>query len=216
MNAIAERIEELPVDTPAELPWDRTRRLVLREFGPGDRADLLAMHRDPRVRAHLVDDYPLHEPLVVGLFLQRMATLYRRYEGLGIWHATMLEPRHEFAGWFNLMPMAERPGEVELGSRLLPGAWGTGVALDGCELLLDHAFGRLDLPRVWGICHPNNRNARAVLEMQGFEDLGLMPYDGQPACHYRITLEAWAVWRLQPRSARLRRVLARRHGVPAK
>ena len=41
------------------------------------------------------------------------------------------------------MPMAERPGEVEIGSRLLPLAWGGGLALEGGELLLDHAFERL-------------------------------------------------------------------------
>src|SRR5205085_12559676 len=95
----------------ADMAWGRTRRLALREFADADRDPLVAMHQDVRLRAHLVDDYPLHEPAVARLFLARMAALYRRHEGLGIWHATRLDPQPAFAGWFSLMPMAERPGE---------------------------------------------------------------------------------------------------------
>jgi len=136
-----------------------------------------------------------------------MALLYRRFEGLGIWHASLLLPQPRFAGWFNLMPMAERPGEVEIGSRLLPRAWGSGLVLEGCELLLDHAFDHLNLPHVWGICHRDNRRARAVLALQGFDDLGESLYDGALACHHRIAASGWAAWRSKPRSARLRHVL---------
>lgn len=193
-----------------ELGWARTRRLALREFGPGDHEALLAMHREPRLRTHLVDDYPMHESAVVRLFLERMAQLYRRHEGLGIWHATLLEPQPVFAGWFNLMPMAERPGEVEIGSRLLPLAWGSGLAIEGGELLLAHAFERLGLAQVWGICHPGNRSAQAVLAALGFEALGVMRYDGRDANHYRIELNAWRGLRNTPRGIRLRRALRAR------
>jgi RimJ/RimL family protein N-acetyltransferase len=192
------------------MDWARSRRLALREFEPRDHDALLQMHRDPRLREHLVDDYPLHESAVVRLFLERIAQLYRRHEGLGIWHATLLGPEPAFAGWFNLMPMAERPGEVELGSRLLPQAWGSGLALEGCEMLLAHAFDRLALARVWGICHPANRSARAVLAALGFESLGVMPYDGREACHHRIDLNAWAGLRNTPAGTRLRRALRSR------
>ena len=192
---------------PREMDWARTRRLALREFGPGDHDALLAMHREPRLRTHLVDDYPMHESAVVRLFLARLAQLYRRHEGLGIRHATLIEPQPVFAGWFNLMPMADRPGEVELGSRLLPLAWGSGLALEGGELLLAHAFERLGLGHVWGVCHPGNRSAQAVLAALGFGALGAMRYDGREAAHYRIDLNAWRAVRNTPRGIRLRRAL---------
>jgi len=192
---------------PPPLPWARTPRLSLREFGADDLDALQAMHRDVRLRALLVDDYPLHDRAVARLFLDRMAALYRRYEGLGIWHATRHEPKDRFVGWFNLMPMAERPGEVEIGSRLLPLAWGGGLALEGGELMLDHAFERLHLPRVWGICHPDNRSARAVLAALGFEPQGLMRYDGREAWHALIDLNAWHRARNTPRATRMRRAL---------
>ncbi len=206
-SASASASAPTPVSAPAALGWARTRRLALREFGEHDHAALLAMHRDPRLRTHLVDDYPLHVGAVVRLFLQRLAQIYRRHEGLGIWHATALEPSPAFAGWFNLMPMAERPGEVEIGSRLLPAMWGGGLALEGGEMLLDHAFDDLGLARVWGVCHPGNRSALAVLAALGFEAVGRMPYDGCDASHHRIDMNAWRAVRNIPRGTRLRRAL---------
>ena len=189
------------------LAWAHTRRIALREFASHDRDALVTMHREPRLRAHLVDDYPLHEPAVARLFLERIAALYRRHEGLGIWHATRLDPQHAFAGWFSLMPMAERPGEVEIGSRLVPLAWGHGLALEGGELLLTHAFERLGLTHVWGLCHPHNRSAQGVLAALGFAPLGVMPYDGQAASHHRIDLNAWRAACNTPPGVRMRRAL---------
>lgn len=206
-NALERPPGSVPSAPAPRLPWARSRRLALREFAAADHEALLAMHQEPRLRAHLVDDYPLHVGAVVRLFLQRLAGIYREHEGLGIWHASLLEPEPSFAGWFNLMPMAERPGEVEIGSRLLPHAWGSGLALEGGELLLDHAFDDLGLPRVWGICHPVNRSAQAVMAALGFEPLGLLPYDGSMASHHRIDMNAWRALRNIPRGTRLRRAL---------
>ena len=191
-------------------PWTRSRRLALREFVPGDRDALVAMHREARLRAQLVDDFPLHEPAVARLFLDRIAPLYRRHEGLGIWHASRLDPQPAFAGWFSLMPMPGRERAVEIGSRLLPSAWGHGVALEGGELLLGHAFERLALPQVWGVCHPENRPAQAVLGALGFEPLGVRPYEGQAASHWRIDLNGWRTACNTPRGTRLRRALRSR------
>jgi RimJ/RimL family protein N-acetyltransferase len=187
--------------------WGRTRRLALREFRASDLDDLVQMHHEPRLRTHLVDDYPLHRRDVAQIFLQRMPQVYRRHEGLGIWHTTVLEPQAAFAGWFNLMPMAEQPGEVEIGARLLPLAWGGGLALEGGDLLLEQAFDRLGLDRVWGICHPGNRSARAVLAALGFTPLGLRPYDGGVGRFHRIELNAWRAARNTPPGTRMRQAL---------
>jgi RimJ/RimL family protein N-acetyltransferase len=195
--------------------WGRSRRLALDEFGPDDAPALVEMHRDPRLRAHLVDDAPLDRPPVARAFVERMAVWYRRHEGLGIWRASLRGPSSAFVGWFSLMPMTGRPGEVEIGSRLLPVHWGGGLAVEGGERLLDHAFDDLALPRVWGICHPDNRAARAVLGALGFEAVGLQPYDGTAASHYCIGLNAWRALRNLPRATRLRRTLRRAQSTPS-
>ena len=194
----------------ATLPWGRSRRIALREFRAGDQAAILAMHGDARLRALLVDDYPLDDPLVARVFLERMAAIYRRHEGLGIWHASLIGSHPTFAGWFNLMPMAEQPGEVEIGSRLLPQVWGGGLAIEGGEMLLAHAFDDLGLDRVWGTCHPDNRSAVVVLHALGFEPLGVMPYDGRQASYFRIELNAWRALRNTAGGTRIRRALLAR------
>lgn len=190
-------------------------RLRLREFVPADAAALVRMHREPRVRERLLDDYPLEQPAVAHLFIERLAALYRRHPGLGIWHAErrivaapadvaearaavaagdvpaallawVLRERWAFCGWFNLMPMPDASGRTEIGCRLLPEAWGTGLALEGAQALLQHAFGPLALPEVWGVCDPAHRPVHAVLLSLGFVAAGVRDYGGQAAAMFRI------------------------------
>jgi len=196
---------------PPPLAWARSRRIALREIGPGDRDTIVEMHRDARMREHLgVDDFPLDDPRVADVFVERIAPFYRAHEGLGIWHATLIGPNPHFAGWFNLMPMTDRPGQVEIGSRLLPSAWGSGLAIEGCEMLLAHAFDDLGLDTVWGVCQATNRSAAVVLHALGFQALGAQPYCGHPADHFRIDLNSWRVARNTPSGTRIRRALRAR------
>jgi RimJ/RimL family protein N-acetyltransferase len=217
-------------------PWLVMPRLRLREFAPCDREALVRMHREPRVRALLVDDAPLERYDVAALLIERLQTLYRSHEGLGIWHAERrLEPpsaqqlaewaqqhdlspallqsladaRHEFIGWFNLMPMPQRAGEVELGARLLPAAWGSGLAMEGGEHLLRHAFESLLRPRVWAVCDPRHEAVRCVLFALGFEDQGVRDYEGARARHYVLEVARWERVMRHPRRERLRAALAR-------
>lgn len=178
-----------------------TPRLVLREFGPGDEAALQHMHQDARLRAHLIDDAPMHQPATAALFVRRIGEVYRQHPGLGIWHARVPTgtggPDDGFVGWFSLMPLAGHPGEVELGSRLLPAHWGSGLALEGGEALLRHAFERLRLARVWGLCDAANRGARLALAALGFGPGAMAPCPGGQALHHQVD------------AVRFRRALAR-------
>ncbi len=220
-------------------PWLATERLRLREFSLADRYALVEMHKDPRVRALLVDDHPLDQHTVVHELIVRLQTLYRQHEGLGIWCAErmvaaldvdelarpgmreevsktlspsalarLLQPRPRFAGWFNLMPMTRQPKEVELGSRLLPEVWGTGLALEGGELLLAHAFNTLGRDRVWAVGHIAHRSVRYCVIALGFEDRGVRDYEGGPAQHYVIDADRWRQWQTLPRKDRQRRAVA--------
>jgi RimJ/RimL family protein N-acetyltransferase len=194
-------------DDERPLPWSRGKRLILREFRPGDVETLAAMHRDPRLRALLIDDFPLQLNRIAAAFIERMAARYRLHEGLGIWHASVRAPRGAFVGWFSLMPMPGRTGEVEIGARLLPSAWGSGLAQEGAELLLDHAADDLCLASIWGVCHPDNRSAAALLAAMGFSPLGLMAHEGGVASHHRIDLNDWRDVRNTPAVTRRRRSL---------
>lgn len=197
-------------DTPNPAFSLSTQRLLLREFVDGDAADVMALHSEPRLREHLVDDHPLHEPASAALFIERIQRFYRLHPGLGIWHTSVLRSSDapSFAGWFSLMPLAAQPGEVELGSRLQPAQWGHGVALDGGEALLDHAFDELGLHRVWGLCHPRNRGARLCLAALGFEPKTMVPYEGGMALQHCLDATRWPHVRRLPRRNRLQRAAA--------
>lgn len=201
----------------------RCDRLLLREFGPADAGDIRALHADPRVRALLPDEQPLHEPRWAEAFAACLGDFYRRHPGLGIWRCDVpAGGAEQFAGWFSLMPVQASPGtaafglqagDAELGSRLTPAHWGSGLALSGGEVLLRHAFETLRLATVWGICHPHNRAARGCLAALGFTPRSRAPYEGQLSDYHALDAATWSQVQTLSRRDRLRR--HRRAAVPS-
>ena len=188
----------------------RCEKLSLREFTPSDAEDIRTLHADPRVRKLLPDVQPLQESAWAGHFASCLGGFYRRNPGLGIWRCAV--PRDgldRFAGWFSLMPLQAspgtatldiQPGDVELGSRLVPAHWGSGLSISGGEVLLRHAFGMLQRRRVWGICHPDNHSAAACLRALGFTPSGRARYEGQVSDFHQLDAATWAcVGTLTPR-----------------
>jgi RimJ/RimL family protein N-acetyltransferase len=211
-------------------------RLSLREFEQRDRDAIVSMHADVRVRELLVDDFPLDDPRVAHAFIERMQAYYRANPGLGIWcaerwvaalsdedlanpevRASLSEdalamfstPVPCFVGWFNLMRVTDLPQEVEIGCRLIPEVWGSGLVHDGGERLLDKAFLELGLPRVWGICHPQHRSVRHVLRTLGFRHDGDRPCSGVQASWFVIDQDLWMRARAMSRRQRMRAGLER-------
>ena len=219
---------------PPPGPWQASPRLRLREFAAHDVADVARMHRDPRVRALLVDDLALDDESIAARFIGGMRAFYRQHEGTGIWCAEravppdaesvaearqafdegeigaellgLVEaPTWQFIGWFSLVHLADRPDELEIGARLMPEAWGGTLALDGGEWLLRRAFAELGRARAFGHCDPANRSAVHCLRVLGFEDVGTAAYNGQQAARFALARGDWLAWHAQPRRERLRR-----------
>ncbi|QTD45517.1 GNAT family N-acetyltransferase [Ottowia testudinis] len=226
----------MPAAPPiAPAPWAASARLRLREFSAHDVDDLVRMHRDPRVRAQLVDDLPLDDAATASRFVAGLQQFYRRHEGQGIWcaeravppdadslaearaaHAAgeigdqllalVAAPEWRFAGWFSLVHVKDDPAEIEIGARLQPDAWGGALALDGGEWLLARAFAEPRRARVFGYCDPANRSAAHCLRVLGFSGLGLAPYNGQQAARFMLARAHWRHWHALPRRERLRRL----------
>jgi RimJ/RimL family protein N-acetyltransferase len=192
----------------------RSDKLLLREFVAADATDIQGLHADPRVRALLPDEQPLHEVRWAWDFARCLGSFYRRHPGLGIWRCDVpLAGAEQFAGWFSLMPLqaspdtaafGARPGDAELGSRLRPEHWGSGLSLSGGEVLLRHAFETLALDTVWGICHPDNRGARVCLEALGFTPRSRARYEGQLSDYHALDATTWSAVRNLSRRDRLR------------
>ena len=221
-------------DSVLPAPPSTSGRLRLRCFTPDDRDALVRMHRDPRVRALLIDDMAFDDARFTALFLERLQPFYAAHPGLGIWAtehwvsslsvddpdyddavaclspqalARALQPRPHFVGWFNLMPMPEQPDEVELGCRLVPEVWGGGLAMEGGSLLLDHAFGTLARERVWAVCHPGHGSVHLRLRMLGFEHDGERAYGGVRSSFFKVERAAWQLARELPLAQRRRQAM---------
>jgi RimJ/RimL family protein N-acetyltransferase len=87
-------------------------------------------------------------------------------------------------GWFQVQPSADAPGEIELGYRLRPDAWGKGYATEGAEVLLADALARPGVRRVYAHALLSNTASLRVLEKIGMVYAGPWAYRGLPGAEY--------------------------------
>lgn len=164
----------------------RTRRMVLRDLRPGDVFDLQYLGRHARVSEALLDA-PVDDIASAAALIETSARVRLARPGLGVWRA---DDAHGFLGFFSLMAELD-PDEVEIGTRLLPRAWGRGYALEGGEALCRHAFETLGLGALVGMCHPANRSVPPLLARLGFRPDGHAQQFGRPALRMRLERTEW-------------------------
>lgn len=164
----------------------RTRRMTLRHLRPGDVFDLQYLGRNARVAAALLDA-PVDDIASAAALVATAARVRQLRPGLGIWRA---DDARGFLGFFSLMAELD-PGEVEIGTRLLPRAWGRGYALEGGEALCGHAFDTLGLTALVGMCDPANRSVPPLLARLGFRRDGHAEQFGRPALRMRLDRGDW-------------------------
>ncbi|MBJ6981805.1 MULTISPECIES: GNAT family N-acetyltransferase [unclassified Luteimonas] len=172
-------------DHPGE-PFLQTRRMALRGLRHGDVFDLQRLGRDARV-THALLDAPVDDIASACALVDTANRIYRERPGLGIWRA---DDARGFLGFFSLMAELA-PGEVEIGTRLLPRAWGRGYALEGGAALCEHAFATLGLPALVGLCDPANRSVPPLLMRLGFMPAGEVEQRGRRALRLRLAREDW-------------------------
>lgn len=164
----------------------QTRRMRLRGLRHADVFDLQRLGRDERVSRALLDA-PVDDIASACALVETAHRIYREKPGLGLWRA---DDAQGFLGFFSLMSEFDG-GEVEIGTRLVPRAWGRGYALEGGAALCGHAFGTLGLPALVGLCHPANRSVPPLLARLGFSPDGSTEQFGRPALRMRLAREAW-------------------------
>ncbi len=173
-------------DFPAR-PFLSTRRLRLRELCLADIPSLTAMNADPDVARSLVEPCPIDYFGVAKIIFHANACYLTR-PGLGVWHASDHDGR--FVGVFSLMPI-EGSDDVEIGTRLSPWTWGRLYPIEGGRALCAHAFGTVGLPRLLGLCHPDNIAVPAILRRLGFAADGETLHFGNRALRFVLTGEDW-------------------------
>lgn len=115
---------------------------------------------------------------------QRLKERSDPHRGLGYWLG-----RYDgvFAGWWGLGACTWDRSTANLGYRLSPAFWKRGLATEGSEALLRHAFETVDLASVWASTTPGNSASRRVLSKLSMAYAGVEYGQDQ----YRLTAAEW-------------------------
>ena len=150
-----------------------TPRLTLRPCTPDDRADFIALERDPKVMRFLNGGLPTpDEGALDGPYLTPRGTEPH------LWTARRSDSS-AFVGWFCLWP--EGDGLAELGYRLRRQDWGQGLATEGAAALVTWGFSGGGYARIGAGTMAVNLASRRVMEKIGMTfQRSFHPQEGDP------------------------------------
>ena len=125
-------------------------------------------------------------PDEVAAALKRILNYGRVNYGLGIFRAARRgagaspvgRDDGAFIGW-GCLKYTPPTCDVEVGYRLLPGAWGHGYATEIATSLVRYGFETLTLDRIIGVTHPGNAASQRVLLKSGLAEAGWGRYYGK-------------------------------------
>jgi len=150
-----------------------TERLLLRNITLDDKEELLKLYSDPTVQKYT------GEPVVESIeeiesAIRTRIKDYAKY-GYGRW-ATILKNGMQFIGWAGLAYLPEFD-EIDLGYRFLPEYWGTGIATEASQAILNYGFDKLELKKIVAIALKENKASIRVMEKVGMEFEKIAPYE---------------------------------------
>jgi len=157
-------------------------RVHLRRWRPADLDPFAAMNAMPEVMRHFVAPLSRVES---DNSADRIAEHHARL-GYGWW--VLGTPGLEFAGFVGLAEIPfDLPGlsapQIQVGWRLLPGAWGQGYASEAAALCLAHAKASLGVPRVLSFTTFGNVKSMAVMRRIGMREIGQFEHPRVPLGH---------------------------------
>jgi [ribosomal protein S5]-alanine N-acetyltransferase len=147
---------------PAEgrlAPALSTSRAVLLPFAARDRAELLALFRDPEVRRYLLDDAVVSPEWIDAEI--RASDARFASSGAGLW-AVRVPPDPTIAGFAGFREFFEPP-ELQLLYGLRPEHWGRGVATEVARGVCEHAFQVLGFAQIAAATDLANHASTRVL-----------------------------------------------------
>jgi RimJ/RimL family protein N-acetyltransferase len=150
-----------------------TERLLLRRWRPADRDPFAAMNADPEVMRYIGDGHPMTRAQSDG-HVDAIEAHWDQH-GFGLWCAALTGDPDTCVGFVGLAIPAFLPAvlpAVEVGWRLARPAWGQGLATEGAQAALDHAFGPLELRSVVSLIDPGNDRSIGVAHKLGMRREG--------------------------------------------
>lgn len=140
-----------------------TARLTLRPFTADDLPDFVALHADP----HSMVDYGRPDTAAqaeakLALYLKCQAR-----HGLSRMHVSDDQGFIGYVGVFRHDTHTPIGPHSEIGWRLLPRAWGQGLATEAARAALTHAFAQTGLTQVLAYTAPDNLRSQSVMTRLG-------------------------------------------------
>ena len=143
----------------------QTDRLLLRRWRDADREPFARMNADPRVMEH----FPASMTRVESdAMIDRIEARFAA-RGYSLW-AAELRASGEFIGFIGLSVPAFQARFtpcVEIGWRLDAGYWGRGLATEGAQAVVRHAFAVVGLNELVSFTTEANLRSRRVMEKLG-------------------------------------------------
>jgi len=146
-------------------PWFplQTPRLTLREFRDADLDDIHAYASMPEVSRFMAwgPNTPEDSRAFLDRALGQQSDWPRRHVGLAI------ERDARVIGSIRLDLQGDENSEADLGYTLAQDQWRQGLATEAAMAVLEVAFGKLGLHRVWATCDVENVGSFGVMEKLG-------------------------------------------------
>ena len=191
MADTSRRWESLPILT--------TERLVLRPVTVDDLPLMIELNNDPVVMA-LVRGRAVTAQETADEWRHRLERQSDPARGLGYWAGF---EGSALVGWWSASSFEGRPEMSGVGYRLTAASWGRGLATEGARVMVDQAFARPEIDRVFASTMAANASSRRVLEKLGMAHTASWAARGKDEVPgrldgevgYELTREAWAARR---------------------
>lgn len=167
-------------------PTLETERLILRPYGPDDRAAFVALFTDAEVMRH-VDRGVLTVEEAVALFGRVFTHVYPALS-FDVW-GVFVEEGGAYAGHAELKPRRDssaREGDLEVVYLLGRDFWGRGLATELASAVVAHALRAHALARVCATVAPENAASIRVLEKVGMNYSGEFEDEGGRTLVYAV------------------------------
>jgi len=148
-----------------------TQRLLLRDFVPGDLADIHAYGREPEVVRYM--DWGPNTEAQTADFLKRKLAAQRALPRAEYELAVVLKETGRVIGGIGLRLSRPAHRAGDMGYVFNPQHWGRGYCTEAAAAIIAFGLGELGLHRIYAICDPDNRASARVMEKIG------MTYEGR-------------------------------------
>ncbi len=164
------------------VPVLETPRLRLRRFEDSDLDDLAALLSDPEVMRFIGDGTPQDRTAAWRMLAQMLGHWALRGYGL---FAVEERATGRFLGRVGLINPEGWPG-LEIGWTIVRDRWGEGFATEAAVAVRDHAFERLNIPRLISLIQPDNKASVQVAVKIGERPDRVIELIGKTAVVYAI------------------------------